>query len=241
MEKTQAIVIKSSDRKEKDKNILLFSIELGKVWATLKGVKGSNAKMKLAQSPFCFAEFVLEEGKMGKIVTGLEVIETFHEISEDIDKYFEASAVLEVVNVLEYSSENDRAQMFMLVLKTLKTICFSNTKSNYALNKFFLELFKLSGFPLSVEKCSGCGTTAFDRLYINYIDGTIECVSCKGIASEEIPAVVLSALKIINNTNIDRLNTLKLAPASEVALLKMLVKNFENRFDKRLNLIGILK
>ena len=58
-EKIQAIVVKSTDRKEKDKNILLFSIEKGKIWATLKGVKGNGAKMKIAQNPFCFGEFVL--------------------------------------------------------------------------------------------------------------------------------------------------------------------------------------
>ena len=122
MEKINAIVIKSSDRKEKDKNILLFSIEKGKFWATLKGVKGANAKMKLARSPFCFAEFILEDGKMGKIVTGLEVIETFHELSENVDKYFEAIAVLEIINVIEFSNEHERAQIFMLLIKTLKTV-----------------------------------------------------------------------------------------------------------------------
>ena len=57
----KAIVIKSNDRKEKDKNILLFSLEQGKIWATLKGVKSPNAKMKIAQNPFCFGEFILED------------------------------------------------------------------------------------------------------------------------------------------------------------------------------------
>ena len=38
-EKIQGIVLKSNDRKEKDVNILLFSLEKGKIWATLRGVK----------------------------------------------------------------------------------------------------------------------------------------------------------------------------------------------------------
>ncbi len=241
MEKTQAIVIKSSDRKEKDKNILLFSIESGKVWATLRGVKGANAKMKLAQNPFCFAEFVLDDGKAGKIVTGLEVIETFHELSEDVDKFFEASAVLEVLNSMDFSGEHERATIFVLLLKTLKTICFSNVKPLYALNKFFLEIFKLSGVPLYTDKCSCCGSKSFDKLYINYVVGELECVSCKNLTSEELSNLTLSTMKILNNTDFVRLNTLKLAQSSELGLLKVLVKNFETRFEKRLNLIGILK
>lgn len=240
MEKINAIVIKSSDRKEKDKNILLFSIEQSKFWATLKGVKGANAKMKLAQSPFCFAEFVLEDGKMGKIVTGLEVIESFHELSEDVEKYFEATAILEVLNALEFSSVQERAQIFMLLIKALKTICFSKTKPIYVLNKFLLSLFSISGFPLDVEKCS-CGNCAFEKLYINYMIGELECISCKHLTSEEVPAVVLSQIKILNRTDFDNLHTLKFAQSSELSLLKILVKNFESRFDRRLNLIGILK
>ena len=134
-EKLQAIVIKSNDRKEKDRNILLFSIEKGKVWCTLKGVKSPKAKMKLAQNPFCFGEFVLENGKAGLIVTGFEAIETFHEISEDIDKFFSASAVLEVINSMNFSSLEDNTAMFILLLKTLKAICFSQANPVYEIGR----------------------------------------------------------------------------------------------------------
>ena len=129
----------------------------------------------------------------------------------------------------------------MLLIKTLKTICFSKTKALYCLNKFLLEFFALSGFPLSVEKCMCCGNNAFDKLYMNYMIGELECISCKHLTSEEVSAVVLSAIKFLNKTEFERLQTLKLAQDSELALLKMLVKNFEMRFDKRLNFIGILK
>ena len=73
-EKVKAIVIKSNDRKEKDANVLLFSLEKGKIWVTLKGIKGQNAKMKLAQRMFCFGEFVLQEGKAGQSVTSFECL-----------------------------------------------------------------------------------------------------------------------------------------------------------------------
>ena len=145
-EKVKAIVIRSNDRKEKDKNILLFSLEKGKIWATLKGVKGEKAKMKLAQNLFCFGDFVLEDGRSGKIVTGFDVVESFHEISEDIDRYFEGTAVLEVVNALEFSTESEIARVFVLTLKTLKSICFESNRQYYVLDKFFIELFKISGF-----------------------------------------------------------------------------------------------
>ena len=239
-EKIKAIVLKSSDKKEKDLSVLLFSLEKGKIWVTLKGVKGQNAKMKLAQNQFCFGEFVLEEGKSGQIVTSFECLESFHEIPEDIDRYFEASAVLEVVDKLKFSSENERVQIFLLVLRTLKAICFQKLQNTYALDKFFISLFEILGVSIYSEKCSSCGTKAFDRVFMDYSIGELVCIACKGFSSEEVPKSAYIALKILSNTNFDKLSSVKLAKDSEIQLLKILVKNFEMRFDERLKLMGIL-
>jgi len=239
-EKIQAIVIKSTDRKEKDKNILLFSIEKGKCWATLKGVKGSGAKMKIAQNLFCFGEFLLETGKFGQIVTSFSSIETFHELSEDVDKYFEATALLEIVNNLEFSGQAEQKAVLVLLLQALKTLCFGTCGANYVLDKFLLELFKIYGFPINYEKCSCCKTKAFERAYFDYQNGEIVCVNCKGFFSEELSKITFSALKVLSSCDFEKFSTIRLAQGSELGLLRVLVRNFESRFDKRLKLIGIL-
>ncbi len=239
-QKIRALVIKSSDKKEKDSNILLFSLELGKVWATLKGVKNPKAKMKLANNPFTFGEFILEEGRSGQIVTGFDLIENFHEICEDVEKYFEACAVLEVIEKIDFASESERASAFVLVLKTLKSICFGKCKKTYSLDKFFIELFKICGFPLYSDKCTCCKSTAFDRLYIDYMDGSLICTACRNFSCEEISKTAYVALKFLNSTEFERLSTLKLAKQSEDDLLKILVKNFETHFDCKLKLMGVL-
>lgn len=239
-EKVQAIVIKSNDRKEKDKDILLFSLEKGVFYAGLKGVKSPNAKLKAAQNQFAFGEFLLERGKSGYIITGFESTESFHEIAENIDKYFEASAVLEAVCKLDFSTQNERTAVFVLTLKTLKSICFSNIGQNLCLNKFFIELFKICGNSLYSEKCMACGNKAFDKIYINYAIGELVCVSCRNGSCEELSKSTYLALKILSNTNFEKLGSIKLAKGSELALLKVLVKNFDALFNTKLKLIGIL-
>ena len=72
-------------------------------------------------------------------MTGFECLESFHEISENIDAFFEGSAVLEVVDKLKFSSDTERARVFVLVLNTLKNICFGGLKETYALNKFLIK------------------------------------------------------------------------------------------------------
>ncbi len=239
-EKIQAIVVKSTDRKEKDKNILLFSIEKGKIWATLKGVKGSGAKMKIAQNPFCFGEFVLENGKFGQIVTGFSSIETFYELSEDVEKYFEGTAILEIINAIEFSSVMEQKAVFVLLLKALKALCFENCLTNYILDKFLLELFKIYGFPIEYEKCSCCNAKAIEKFYFDYQNGEIVCAKCKNFHCEELSKLTYSALKIFSCCDFAKLSTLRLAEGSEVGLLRVLVRNFEARFDKKLKMMGIL-
>ncbi len=240
MEKIKAIVIKSSYKKEKDVNVLLFSLEKGLVWATLKGVKNPKAKMKLAQNPFTFADFILEAGKSGNIITQFELIESFQEISQDIDKYFEASAVLEIVEKMDFSSQAERVGVFLLTVRTLKSICFGKVAPVYSLDKFLIELFKIYGFGLYSEKCTCCGTNVFDRLFLNYAVGELVCVSCRSLTSEELPRSTYLALKILDGNDFDRLKTIKLATGSETALLKILKKNFEARFDSKLRFMGVL-
>ncbi len=239
-EKIKGIVIKSNDRKEKDVSVLLFSLEKGLIWVTLRGVKNPNAKMKLAQNQFSFGEFVIENGKASQIVTQFELIESFQEIAQDVDKYFEASAVLEAVEKIRFSSEQEQAKVFVLTLRALKSICFGKVKQTYSLCKFFVELFKICGFGLFSEKCTCCGTKTFDRLFVNYAVGELVCASCKSLTSEELPKTTYLALKILDGTDFDRLSTIKLANGSEISLLKVLVKNFEVRFDTKLKLMGIL-
>lgn len=239
-QKLQAIVIRSNDRKEKDKNILLFSIEQGKVWATLKGVKSPTAKMKIAQNPFCFGEFMLEDGKMGKIVTGFDAIETFHELGDDVDKYFEGTAMLEIVNAIDFSTQIEQAQVFVLLLKCLKSLCFGSVQPLYVLDKFLIELFAIVGSPLNVDKCACCASKVFDKLWIDYKDGSLVCSGCKGWGCEELSTTTLSALKVINNTDLEKLSTVKLAQESENGLLRVLVRNFDARFERKLKMIGIL-
>lgn len=239
-EKIKAIVIKSNDRKEKDVNVLLFSIERGKIWATLKGVKSPNAKMKMAQNTFAFGEFVLEEGKAGYVVTSFELLESFHEITEDLNKYFESAALLEVTNALDFENESERAKVFVLLLKTLKVICFGSLRKNYALCKFLVELLKILGLPLYTDKCSVCGNKAMDKIYVNLDVGELVCSLCKNFSAQEVSRGAFLTLKIIDSTDFDRLSTVKFSGGSELQLLKILANVFDEHFDIHLKFMGVL-
>ena len=87
--KVRAIVLKSSNVRDKDALVCLYSLELGKIFVSMKGVRGEKAKLKFAKEIFCFGEYILEQTKSNFIVTGVDIIDNFYDLSKDIDKYYE--------------------------------------------------------------------------------------------------------------------------------------------------------
>ena len=235
--KVKAIVLKGQNTKEKDKNILLFSLEEGKFWATLKGVRGEKAKMKYAKEPFCFGDFVIEEGKNSKIVTSVDIIEPFDSLSQDIDKYFEGNALLEIINSLNF---DESAPIFINLIKALKILTFHNVSKYACLLKFLIDIFDNYGVSLYSPKCTSCGGPFHDHIYINYLVGELCCTSCRPFQSEEIGKGEYNILKLFSTNDYEKLPTIKFSNELGLNLLKILVTNFSYRFEKQLKLIGIL-
>ena len=239
MSKTsKAFVIRGYNSKEKDKNILLFSLEEGKIWVTLKGVRGDKAKMKYAKEPFCFGEFTIEEGKFSNVVTSVEIIEPFNELAQNVDKYFEGQAILEIVNTLNF--ENERYPLFVSLLKALKTLAFHNAVKNSCLIKFLIDVFDIYGLKVYSEKCTCCGAQFHDHVYINYNVGELVCGACKTFQNEELSKAEYMVLKNLTNNDYEKLPTIKFSEEVGEKLLKKLVKNFSFRFEKDLKMMGIL-
>ena len=96
--KVKAVVIGGVNVKEKDRLVSLYTLERGNMAISLRGVRGEKTKLKFAKELFCFADFLIEEGKVSRVVTAVDVIDDFRDIAKDIDKYFEACAIIDVVS-----------------------------------------------------------------------------------------------------------------------------------------------
>ncbi|MBO5022605.1 MAG: DNA repair protein RecO [Clostridia bacterium] len=223
--KVKAIVIGGTNVKEKDKLLTLFSLEDGKISVSMKGVRGEKAKLKSAKEVFTFGEFVIEEGKYSKIVTSVDVIDNFYALSADIEKYYEACGVIDVLNKI---ATEPNPQLFIETIKALKTLCYEDVKKYYVIDKFLLSIFGAMGYGFLGDKCSSCGAK-LEKKYFNYSIGEIVCPACRTMQSEEISGACYSALKLLNNTDYDNLHTIKLGGLGEVQAYNLLAKNFEYR------------
>lgn len=232
--KVKAIVIGATDYKEKDKRITLFSLEKGKIYATLKSVKSPNAKLKFAKELFCFGDFFIDTPSM--IVTGVDVENNMFELTKDIDKYYIACGILDVANTVLKEGETN-APLFLETLKALGAIAYDNVNDKYVLIKYLLSVFSAMGYFVALSNCSVCGEKFSGKRYLNLDFGEVVCVACKSANCIEISARAGTALKLLSETDYDKLSTLKLSKGSEDEVLNILNINFDRRFNKKLKLL----
>ena len=188
--KVKAIVLKAIDYKEKDKLLTLFTLEQGKLICSMRGVKAPNAKLKFAKETFCFGEFIIENTKGNNIVTQVEIIDNFFEITQNIDKF-------------------------------------------YVFDKFLLKIFKNFGYYFLSYKCPSCGYDLNEVRYFNLDIGEFVCTNCKTNICLKVSNACFSGLRFLEQTDYDRLKSLRLGGDAEIEIYNLLDKNFEWRFGKR--------
>ncbi len=228
--KVKAIVVSGTKVKDKDKILNLYTLEQGNICVSMRGVRGDKAKLKSAKEIFCFGEFVIEQTKNINIVTAVDIIDNFYDLSKDIEKYYEGCAILDIVDKL---FQEANAQLFIIVIKALETLCYDKVKKYYVLDKFLLDIFNAMGYQFLSNKCSSCNAVLGNK-YFNLDVGEIVCPACKTASCIKVSEACYSALRILNSTSYDKLFSLKLGGMGEVEAYNLLSQNFQWRTGYKL-------
>lgn len=168
--KTEAVVLQTTDYKDNDKILTLFSPSLGKITAGIRGVKKPTAKLAFAAQPFCFAEYVLAAKGDRYTVTSAYLHESFFELRTDFDKFYAACAAAEVCKLL--TVENERYEgLFIGFMQCLKSLCQRDESAAEALISFMLIALRESGYPLDLSYLEECDGDIGDKLWFDFSDG----------------------------------------------------------------------
>ncbi len=235
-EKYRGLIVESKDLKDRDKLVSIYTLEKGLVRAIFRGVRGEKAKLKASKDIFTFGDFFIENTKGNNIVSQVDIIENFYPIRENLDKYYEACSIID--GAKKIMTEQNDPRLFLEIIKAMKYVCYENLKKNFILCKYLLNLFSGAGYPLNMTKCSSCGAEITGKKFFNYEIGEILCGNCRTYTSEELSPAVVNSLKIINNTEYDKLSTVKLSDENIKGVLELLIKNFQYRFGKEIFVVA---
>lgn len=225
--KFKGIVLKSIDYKEKDKLLTIFSLELGKLTAVLKGVRQEKAKLKFAAMPFCFAEFVATNVNGYYTITECYQIESFYDIFSNYKKSVAGFLFLEISCIIMQKTPDE--SWFLTLLNFLKELEFSKTDEKILEIKFLLTTLKKIGYALSFDYCAECGLKFMGEVHLNLETGELECSTCSNINSVKLTKQQFSVLKIIDLSSLNKLESIKQKEDVLNEIKQVLVKNLNLR------------
>ena len=225
-EKLSGIVLSSIAYGENDKILNVFTLEKGVISAKIKGVKKAGAKLKFASEPFCFAEFIIAQGKAGYTVINASLIDSFYPIRESVFKYYAGATVLEFIKRF-YRENITSSQTFLTVVEALKKIAYDE---NYisALAEFLLKAISQTGYGLQTYGCFECGKQPTFRVFFDYRSGAFYCQDCFNGEGREIHLQTFLALKKLENG-------LALEREEGVKALRLLEFYLDFKGEERLN------
>ena len=225
--KVNAFVIKSIDYKESDKLLTLYSLESGKITASIKGVKKSGAKLKFASEPFCFAEYILAEKSGRYTVINASHIDSFYNLRLNLKKYYACAVIGEILNLFAEPDVSDKS-LFTLSINAIKEICYGFEELN-ALASFLYGVINALGYGVLDKTCYSCQSVIKGRVFFRFKDGLFSCKDCQAEDFNEIKEQTYNAfLNLANGVKNSELES------SQVYLIKFLLYFLNYKTDVKL-------
>ena len=230
--KVKGIVLTSSDYKDKDILITLFTVELGKIRAVLKGAKQAKAKLKYAGQPFCFADWILVKKGEYFYVTQVDLIDTFYDLTSDYDSFLAATSMSEIViEILKPGIINE--QIFVKFLTAIKCLIYDRLNNKLVLMKFMLDILENSGYTLNFQTCGMCNLPIVGDIVLSAITNDFACVSCSNNVGIPVSKREFNSLKIIFNSSWEKLNTVKFSEDILMCCINILKYDLQNIFNRK--------
>ena len=164
--KAKSIILKSYKLGESDKIIKIYSIESGIINAVAKGAFNLKSKFLGRLELFNVVDCEISTGKNLDVITQVEIIEHFKNISTDFLKYSICQVISEII--LKTQSEKSPSinvfKLLYVVFSKINKAVFEDIITLKKILVFFLAKYlKIMGYVPLFNFCSICGNKLIDN------------------------------------------------------------------------------
>ena len=177
MIKTEAIVLSELRFKDTSKILNIYTREVGKIPVMANGAYKANSKLMAATQVLSHNDYVLQKGKSFYYLNQGNIIESFYDIRENIERFIYASYILELVEKsLPEEEKNER--IFLLLEKSLGIL--SNLDKDFLkfTIAFQLKFISFIGYRPYLKNCVICNKNHERGLKWSNQEGGIICKNC---------------------------------------------------------------
>lgn len=226
--KVNGVVINNIDYKDKDKLVVIYTLEKGLIMAKMRGVRQQNAKLKFAKEPCILAEFELLKSSENYTIKTVNLMDSFSSIVDDLDNFYASCMVLETIRIIGTNQPNPN--LYLTLLQALKHLAYEETNAFLVTSKFFIDVLSITGFKINTNRCFNCNAQFNLHILMDYNLGALVCEACSSESCQEISHGTFNAIKILNSSAWDKISTIRLPDKILKELNMILIKNLESRF-----------
>jgi DNA repair protein RecO (recombination protein O) len=186
LEQSEAIVLRSFNVGEQDKIVVLFSRDKGIIKGIAKGARKFGSRFGCSLEPLSIVKVFYYEKERKDLVTvsNCDLVESFFEIQEDIEKSFTLSYFAELIEEFSPSRSKDDT-LYRLLLSVLDSLK-GGGDLNFLTRYFEAWLLKINGVLPNLDKCKKCHKTLTGSGWLSPKKDGVFCDHCASHKKEEI-------------------------------------------------------
>jgi DNA repair protein RecO (recombination protein O) len=176
---TLASILNTSRVGEKDKHLVLFSRELGKVTAVARGAAAPDAKWSTSFEPFSLLYVRLYDRSHFLTVVSSEERVVYTGILSSLSRSLKGMAMNQLAQcVLQPSSEEPGLFAAYVTALSRLNIAANSAEEDKAFLQFTLDVLNELGFGVSSLYCERCGAALDENVHFSMRDNVFHCSPC---------------------------------------------------------------
>lgn len=237
----RGFVLSSFPYGEADKIAQLYTLQLGRVRAMVKGARKPKSKLASALDLFNESSFSLNKGRSGELylLGQAKVLNAYSGLKKDLRGITALQMLADILTQAIHGAE-PHLEVYELVKATLAALGHHAEQSELFLSAFTVKLIDLSGYPLELDACAECGSS-LQRKQAHLVPhrGGALCEDCcpSAPARLKVSPAGLEVLKKMRELAMEKIHILKLKPAFLRELFRTLLEYLERTIEKQLKTV----
>jgi DNA repair protein RecO (recombination protein O) len=237
----RGFVLSSLPYAEADKIAQLYTLQLGRVQALVKGARKPKSKLASALDLFNESGFSLHKGRSGNlfILSQAKVFHSYSELKQDLPGITTLQVLADIL-IHSFHDSEPQTEVYSLIKETLEALQFKQGQPELFLTAFTVKLIDLMGHPLELTVCAECGTSLqHKKVHLVPHRGGALCEDCcpSGPATLKVLPAEIEVLKKIRTLPMKKIHILKLKESSLRKIFRTVLEYLERTIEKKLKTI----
>lgn len=241
MEKHYCIVLRTTDYKDYDKILTLFSRSDGKINAQARGARRLKSEFASAAQPLSCGEYEFYKKGDKLFLTNALLRQEFFRVQNDYDAYASACVMLELTDKL-LTHTADYEDLFLTLIYALYAMELRQLPWAVALAYFFARVTALMGIFPSIGECTVCGRqSSGDPAYFSLEEGGEVCANCKPhVRSVKVARSVLGNMREMSALKPKQVSEIRTSEEDAKGVVALMAKYLDSMMEIRLKTMKCL-